>query len=65
MNKTNIMNGYVLLNTIKPKYYQTEYPYNSYNITFTKKIIDILVKTQKEKSSKKTGASELSICIYH
>jgi hypothetical protein len=47
--------GYKILNTILPKDFQTKFPYSTHNIdklTLTKKIIDILVKSDKAKEKK-------------
>ena len=63
MNVSNIMTGYTMLNAIKPKYYQTEYPYKQ-DIIFTKKVIKILVKNQNDKKPKH-GGEEAFIYIYY
>ena len=66
MNASNIMSGYMMLNAIKPKYFQTEYPYKPLDIIFTKNVIKILVKNQKEYDKKtKRGGDESLIYIYH
>lgn len=66
MDKNTIMSGYMILNTIKPKYYQTEYPYTNANFTFTKNVISILVKELEAnaKSKGKSGGTSDAITIY-
>jgi hypothetical protein len=62
MNASNIISGYTMLNAIKPKYFQTEYPYKRSDIIFTKNTIKILVKNQKERDKKfKRAANSASM----
>lgn len=69
-SKFDPIEGYKILNTIVPKYFQTKYPYDSFDtkkLTFTKNKIEILAKLEesqsKSKSNKKGGASDV-IKIY-
>lgn len=67
MDKNTIMSGYMILNTIKPKYYQTEYPYTNANFTFTKNVISILVKELETRVNPKgkSGGNDNPITVYH
>jgi len=62
---------YYILNTVKPKYYKTAYPYNLVDpekIIFTQKKIKILAKSfnSKIKSNQKKGGadSKMEIVFY-
>ena len=56
------IDGYKALNTIQPKYFQTQYPYSVWNISkllFTQNKIEILVrKEDKLKHKKKTSKAD-------
>jgi hypothetical protein len=61
--------GYNILNTIKPKFYQTKFPYNLYDekkLTFTENVIEIIVKNkEKINSSKSKKGGDQYIYIYN
>lgn len=65
IDEPDLIEGYYLLNHIKPKYFQTPYPYNEWNaekIIMTQKNITIPVKQTKAKKVK--GGAESQISIY-
>ena len=70
--KFNPLEGYRILNTILPKYFQTKFPYSAMNegkLTFTRKKVEILAKTApppaaKTKPAPIKGGSTNTITIY-
>lgn len=61
------MDEYNILNSVKPKYFKTTYPYSLVDpekITFTQKKIKLLVKSTTA-DGKKTGGKEVNVVVFY
>ena len=58
------LKGYNILNAIKPKYFQTTFPYSNFDnnkVIFTQKVVEILVKKGEKLKSPKDKIKDKSL----